>query len=243
MRSPVEKAAPLASPWRNRVRSAVLGAVEKRGFRLERLEDTATFIDDDSTRTPELLAELNAIPGMVSLKRGMYYYLLAYAGPPGNIIELGSWQGRSTSFLARACKDTGNGVVHAVDWFKGNPGTEHLYGGGDLRAGFDRNISNAGLDDVVVVHDGDSVELAPEVIDAAGDVRMLVVDAEHTYDAVQRELRAYADVVVSGGLVVFDDYSKRYEGVARAIHEHVDAHPRRYSRMFQDQNLLVMRRL
>jgi cephalosporin hydroxylase len=59
---------------------------------------------------------------------------------------------------------------------------------------------------------------------------MLVVDAEHTYEAVKAELSAYAGLVVPGGLLVFDDYSARFEGVARAIREHLAADREGYAR-------------
>ncbi len=143
MRSPVDKESTVVHGIRRKARRAVLGGAELAGFRLERLEDTSTFIDDESTTTPQLMTDALTVPGMVSMRRGIYYYWLAYAGIPGDIIELGCWQGRSTLFLARACKDSENGVVHSVDTFGGNPGNKSAYKVGaddlsDLESNFRR---------------------------------------------------------------------------------------------------------
>ncbi len=127
MRAPVDKSSAFLTGWKAKVRSAAFEAPERFGIRLERLEDTASFVDDASTTSPGLMNAAASIPGMISHRRGMYYYWLAYAGVPGDIIELGCWQGRSTTFLAQACKDSGNGIVHVVDTFKGNPGNEAAY--------------------------------------------------------------------------------------------------------------------
>lgn len=247
MRSPVDTQSPFVHGLRSKIRSTVLAGAERSGFRLERLEDTATFVDDQSTRTPALMTAAATVPGMVTMRRGMYYYWLAHAGVPGDIIELGCWQGRSTVFLAQACKDTGNGVVHSVDTFGGNPGNEAAYRVGaddlsDLEGNFRANMTRLGLGDHVRVHAGSSVEVAPQVLEQAGTVRMLVVDAEHTYEAVAGELAAYADALAVGGLLVFDDYARGFEGVARAVNEHL-AQTGRYATPVQDRNLLVARRV
>lgn len=248
MRAPLDTHSPFLSGRRQKIRAAVLGAAQSRGIRLERLEDTATFVDDASTKSPELMAAAHSVPGMVTMRRGMYYYWLAYAGTPGDIIEIGCWQGRSTTFLAQACKDTGNGVVHAVDTFRGNPGNEQAYRVGaddlsDLEQNFRTNMDRLGLADHVRVYPGRSEDRAGDVLAAVNGVRMLMVDAEHTYEAVSTELKLYADVLAVGGLLVFDDYSRGFEGVAQAINEHLDSHPGRYATPAQDHNLLVVRRI
>lgn len=248
MRSPVEKMS-LSYSLPKRWARQVLNETAKRfGFRLERLEDTANFIDDNSTKSPEILRQFDRIPGMISHRRGLYYYLLAYGcSVPGDIVEIGSWQGRSTAFLAQACEDTDNGVVHAIDTFKGNPGNEQAYRVGeadlsDLESNFRRNMADAGLAHRVVVHAKTSVEAAREVRAHVGVARLICIDAEHTYMAVKADLEQYADLLAPGGLFVFDDYSRSFPGVAQAIREHVTAHSRRYARPFQDSNLLVVQR-
>lgn len=247
MRAPVDKTSAFLTGWKAKARTLAFEVPEKAGLRLERLEDTATFVDDGSTTSVGLMNRAATVPGMVSYRRGMYYYFLAYAGVPGDIVELGCWQGRSTTFLAQACKDRGDGVVHAVDTFQGNPGNESSYVVGaadrsDLLPNFEANMARLGLSDVVKVYPGAAVERAPDVLAAVDRLRMLVVDAEHTYEAVRAELEHYAAALEVGGLLVFDDYSKDFEGVARAVNEHLDA-AGCYAKPLQDSGMLVARRI
>lgn len=248
MRTPVADTNVFDSPAKARVRKAVLGGLGRLGITLERLENSAGYVQDDSTKLPEMLAEYAAIPGMVPLNRCFHLYLMAISSSPsGDVIEIGSWQGRSTAFLARACADSDNGVVHAVDTFLGNPGTEHLYavdGSRDsLEANFRHNIARAGLTDRVVTHATTSARAATRIRQETDRARLIFIDGEHTYDAVRADLAEYADLLMPGGLLVFDDYSPQFPGDVRAVREHVDAHPGRYARAFQQQNTLVLRRL
>ncbi len=221
---------------------------KRLGLRLERLENVNGFVDDDSTKTPDILLRFGAVPGMISDRRGLLYYLLAYScSIPGDIVEIGCWQGRSTLFFAQACEDTNNGVVHAIDTFKGNPGNEKAYRVSaedlsDLESRFRMNMLDAGLAHRVVVHAKDSAEAAGEVHSQVRQARLICIDGEHTLAAVRLDLENYTDLLAPGGLLVFDDYSPRFDGVVRAIREHLASHQYPYTRAFQDSNLLVVQR-
>ena len=69
-----------------------------------------------------------SIPGMISSDSGRQLYSLCYFQvEEGDVVEIGSWQGRSASFLAGALENSGNGNFYAVDHFKGYVGKEHHY--------------------------------------------------------------------------------------------------------------------
>lgn len=48
---------------------------------------------------------------------GLAALVMATGDLPGDIVEIGSWCGRSTGALALAAKRSGHGIVHAVDLF------------------------------------------------------------------------------------------------------------------------------
>lgn len=245
MRTPSETTSVFDSPLKARARKAVIGGLARLGFGLEPLDDSAHYVADDTTKLAEMVSRFAPIPGMIPLRRCVHLYLLAFAnGVRGDIIEIGSWQGRSTAFLAQACADTDNGVVHAIDTFQGNPGSEHNYEiDGSLRsleASFRQNMERTGVGDRVVTHAKFSADAIEEVRSATRGVRMLFIDGEHTYEAVKSDLANYAELVAPGGLIVFDDYSPGFEGDVRAVHEHVAAHPKRYGTGFQQKNTLVL---
>lgn len=167
-----------------------------------------------------LSARLKVIPGMISPKQGVHHYLLAYAqSTPGDIVEVGSWQGRNTCFLAAACRDSQNGIVHAIDHFRGNPGKTQLYAVGkrdlsDLETSFRDNVQNAGLADYVVLHATEA-----QFVHLVEPIRMLFIDAEHSYDAVIADINRFTPLLVSDGIVAFDDYASSFPGVVAAVDE------------------------
>src|SRR4051794_8483625 len=131
---------------------------------------------DGNEHIEDIREQLGAVPGMLGPDAGVLLYLLAYAAPEGDIVEIGSWQGQSTVFLAKACKDARKGVVHAIDTFKGNPGKEHLYaveGGIEIYEAFKRNIADNGLSDFVVAHTKRSLDARGEI---SRPLRMLFID-------------------------------------------------------------------
>ena len=191
-----------------------------------------TRVDGD-----DLAHRFGEIPGMVSPQAGVTLYLLALAaGRDGDIVEIGSWLGRSTAFLAQACEDADNGVVHAVDWFQGNPRrpTGAQAEGRDIEAEFRANIERVGLSHRVVVHAQTSSEA---LADIDGPLRMLFVDGEHTYGAVTNDL-AYAELLIPGGMIAIDDCSR--PEVDRAVQELLSRGG--YSTPFRQRGLLVARR-
>jgi MMP 1-O-methyltransferase len=226
--------------WRRAAEALVTRSAAVAGLRVERLERDSGLGPEGSTVLAEMFSRFDPIPGMVSLQRGLLLYLLAYAaGPEGDIVEIGSWQGRSTVFLAQACEDTDNGVVHAIDWFRAGPATEHLLPvqpGEEAEQAFRANIERAGLAHRVVVHPKRSEEARAEV---QGPLRMLFVDGDHTHAAVSSDL-GYADLLAPGGVLVLDDYSDEFPGVVSAADAFLAGGG--FSRPFRGRGFLVARR-
>jgi len=44
---------------------------------------------------------------------------------------------------------------------------------------------------------------------------LLFIDADHSYNAVRRDFELYSPLVKSGGLIVMDDYNKKWPGVIK----------------------------
>ena len=246
MRTPTDTTSAFDGKFKAAVRRVVVGVPASAGYGLEKLDDTATYVADDSTKLPEMVARLSSIPGMLPNRRCLHLYLLALGGVAGDVIEIGSWMGRSTAYLAQACADSDNGVVHAIDTFRGNPGSEENYvvdGSLDnLEQRFRDNIAGAGLTDHIVTYAMTSAEAAGKVLAATAGARLIFIDGMHSYEAVSADLRNYAALLLPGGLLVFDDYSPTFAGDVRAVHEHIDSHPGRYGRPFQQKNTLVLPR-
>lgn len=122
-------------------------------------------------------------------------------GVPGDIIEIGSWEGRSTVALANAAWPA---HVHAVDTWKGSPGeiSAELAKQRNIYATFNQNIAEL-TDGNVVVH-----RMGWRHFFLHRDptpIRLLFIDAEHSYKEVRENIEAALPHMSPGGVVCGDD--------------------------------------
>ncbi|SRR6266851_5276858 len=123
------------------------------------------------------------------------------------IVEIGSFCGRS----CRALADNTKGIVTAVDTW----GIEHpAYG--DTTGLFDQFKNNMiGCDNLRIVKKM-SLDAAQEL--AGEQFDMVFIDADHRYEAVKADIRAWLPLISPGGLICGHDYDDHDE-VRRAVNE------------------------
>lgn len=164
------------------------------------------------------------VQGFLDPIEGYALHLLAAFGPgEGCVTEIGSLYGRSTCYLAAGCMLNGRGTVHAVDTFEGSP--EHQPGQraeqADIKATgttfktFIRNLATHGLETRVRPVKARSLDAAAAW---SGDIRLLFIDGDHSYEATRDDFRAWSPFVCPGGVVAFHDVST-WEGVTRFYEE------------------------
>jgi predicted O-methyltransferase YrrM len=162
-----------------------------------------------------------AIEGWISDIEGYVLYRLARDGEgEGAIVEIGSWMGKSTAWLAAGSMARGREPVHAVDTFEGSPehqDTAVLRVEGTTYRRFTENLARVGVIDHVAPRVAASLDAA-----AGWDgrpIRLLFIDGDHSYAAVKADLEAWLPYVASGGYVVFDDVIDAFPGVQRLFAE------------------------
>ncbi|HEX6535847.1 MAG TPA: class I SAM-dependent methyltransferase [Gemmatimonadaceae bacterium] len=194
------------------------------------------------TSVDDLVRSAAPIPSMLSAEAGKFLYALCYMQTlPGDVVEIGSWQGYSTSFLARATRDSGNGSFFAIDHFRGNVGKEDRYVVGradlsDLRSNFERNMRSLALWESVTLLDMPDEEAARRL--EGHHLRFLFVDGDHTRAGVERDIRLFFPMLVPGAIAVFDDFSARFPGLVDALDHLLATTPVR--RAFGYRNTLVV---
>lgn len=92
----------------------------------------------------------------------------------GNVIEIGSWRGRSTCFLAKGVKDSQlpNRKVYAIDWFQG----DDTGGKNPDQAELRKSLKKFDLDEYVEVIDHDMLTFDYSTID---NVDLVFYDSNH----------------------------------------------------------------
>lgn len=116
----------------------------------------------------------------------------------GTIVEIGSYLGNSTVYLAKA-----GGTVHAVDPHS-EQSMSQVPGDEETSKRFESNLERFGVRDRVSYHRATSTEAAASW--NGEPVRLLYVDGLHTEDAVLADYHAWRPHLASVHAVLFDDY-------------------------------------
>ncbi|MGN2275083.1 class I SAM-dependent methyltransferase [Priestia megaterium] len=147
-------------------------------------------------------------------------YRYALKAPVSNIVELGSWKGRSTSCLAYAIKDRNEGHVYAVDTWKGSSEHKKILQGyveDQLYNEFIENMTKLNLLDYIKPIKMDSVE-ASRKWPLSLQIGLLYIDASHDYLSVKRDFEFWSPFVTTGGYIIFDDVPS-WPGPTKLVNE------------------------
>ena len=175
--------------------------------------------------TKSLSALSNNIRGMISNRAGEELFSLVYMqNLTGDVLEIGSFQGKSTYFLGSAVKFSGNGKMFAVDHFKGNLGKKKFYVVGkndlsDLEEGFINNIKKSSLNKTVTLINKPSYEAVNHIKD--NSIRFLFIDAGHTAKEVSTDLELFKRKLKKKAIIAFDDYAPTFPGVVEVANNFI----------------------
>ena len=181
-----------------------------------RLEEIVQFLT--------LQQQCATIEGWLHPLEGYFLHLLAAEGPGvGEIVEIGSYLGRSTAFLASGSKNAKREKVHAVDHFRGSPENQAgqkseskvLKEEGTTFHQFQSNLQRLGLTDYAMPVVASSEEA---VRGWSKPIRLLFIDGEHSYEASSRDFELWSPFVVLGGMICFHDIGP-WPGVTRFYQE------------------------
>jgi hypothetical protein len=162
----------------------------------------------------------------------LYNTVLNTDHPSPNVIEVGSFQGKSTIFLAAASKKTGRRVF-AFEWFQGlkelNPEMDSMFNPKIFLSDkeiFDRNLNNCRLRQFVDLTVGDArVTLLPKIKDSGFSVAFLDVDL---YSVTSDLLNQLQSVATGKEIIIVHDYDSK--GIKRAIDEFCSSYKSRIKR-------------
>jgi predicted O-methyltransferase YrrM len=162
----------------------------------------------------KLRAAAESAVGFMPPDEGMALYEAALVGAAvGPIVEIGTYCGKSTLYLAAAARERG-AVVITVDHHRGSeehqPGWEYhdptlvdpAVGLIDTLPVLRRTLYDAGVEDVVVAVVGRSATVAGWWTTPAG---LVFIDGGHTEQAAQTDYDGWARHVAPGGLLVIHD--------------------------------------
>jgi predicted O-methyltransferase YrrM len=165
-------------------------------------------------------------------ERGFLFQLACDATAGAQVVEVGSWMGASTCFLAAGLKGEG-AKVYAVDNFQGlstcgedaawyNRHFRRLGANSTLEI-FRANFAALGLSACAEPVVNDSIAAARAMESRHGSIDLIFIDGDHSYEACKADIAAWAPFARRGGVMAFHDFGSRAEGVTRAIFEEIRA--------------------
>ncbi len=165
----------------------------------------------------EVLAHIDDVDGWLSPDQATRLYNVAASTRPGDqIVEIGSFRGRSTIVLACAAPD--GAAVVAIDPHAGNDRGPQEITGFQSEADVDHevfiaNLAAAGVSDRVC-HVREFSDRAHESV--TGSIAVLFIDGAHRYGPARSDIRFWGARVGAGGtLLIHDSFSS--VGVTLAI--------------------------
>ena len=134
-------------------------------------------------------------------------------------VEVGCFYGRSTLYRAQQIAQSGKQIsLHCVDlWSDDLQSNGQKQRGEMVYAQFLINLEP--YLPTIAIHRGSSWDMAENFEDGSCD--FIFIDADHEYESVLKDLKAWHPKVKSGGVIAGHDYS--YKPVTRAVHEFYEA--------------------
>jgi predicted O-methyltransferase YrrM len=172
----------------------------------------------------KLLPEVATVEGYLAPNE-MRFLALVAACPTatGEILEIGSFKGKSTVILAKAAALAGKARVHAVDPMTAPAATdkearEALGNEASSLGAFQRNIERHDVADKIEFHQAFSFDLAKTW---NKPLRLLWIDGDHSYKGVKLDFDCFSPHLADGAIIAFHDVLHRYDGGLRVFMEDI----------------------
>ena len=171
-----------------------------------------------SADTDAVERRVEGIGGWLTPKEGRLLYDLARrCTGRGVIVEIGSWKGKSTIWLASGSRRGAGVMVYAIDPHTAESDNLATQSAAPTFAEFTENIRRADIADLVV-------PLVTTSANAAHDfdrpVELIFIDGAHDYASVALDFELWFPRVVDGGTIAFHD-TVAWEGPRRLVAQRV----------------------
>jgi predicted O-methyltransferase YrrM len=149
-------------------------------------------------------------PSSIVPEGGMLLHALIRNIQPRVIVETGTCLGASTIWMASALRACGGVALHTYDLYCPPPdarlASSPLFH--ERRRGVEARVAAAGLDDIVHIHEGDSVQqlrASRDHLRSLGGVQFAFIDGDHSPKGALADLQALEPVLQIGGYIMLHD--------------------------------------
>lgn len=147
----------------------------------------------------------------------LLYDLAAQCRGRGVIVEIGSWQGKSTVMMGGGSMAGAKVKIHAIDPHTGSPEHGQMFGKVWTFDRFQENIKKAGVDSLVVP----IIKFSDAAVDDVQEpIELIFVDGAHEYEAVKSDFEKWFPKVIEGGVMAFHD-TLGWPGPRKVVEDHL----------------------
>jgi hypothetical protein len=188
-----------------------------------------TYIDDDLKLTKRIILEklnpeFNEIPGWFSYS-DLYDDVVNKAPFDSTFVEVGTWLGKSTNYLASKIKESKKNINFiTIDTFKGTD-DEELHQ--NIVGSFNGDVFYEFIDNTVLSNNYGSFNIIKDTSHNAanqfsnGSIDYIMLDAGHSYEDVTDDIKIWYNKIKPGGCISGDDYGGSFfPGVTQAADEY-----------------------
>jgi len=178
----------------------------------------------EATELQAITHSAKSVTGWLSDSQGLALYQMARSSVAGGVLEIGSFCGKSTLFIALGCKHS-DAAFYAVDPHK------PIAAGGKWQFGYDfQPFTGSSLDELRETLDSCNLAAHVTLLIATSEearrqvtdqpLKLLFIDGSHDYADVLLDYQLWHEMIVKGGRLVFHD--SNFESVNQAIHANLD---------------------
>lgn len=169
------------------------------------------------TRT-EILQFISHIDGWLSMHEGFFLYeAVKNRKGKGEVVEIGSWKGKSTICLAAGLRSLKKGKLFAIDPHKGQyTKNNHIGKKSPTFKKFQENVRKAGLLSFVNPIIATSQKAAK---DWEKPIRLLFIDGLHDYKNTKLDFSSWSPFLKTNGIVALHDAFCGHDGPERVVQE------------------------
>ena len=168
-----------------------------------------------------IVEQAQHVKGHLSVREMRFLCLLGmFPSTSGDVLEIGSFRGKSTITFAKSVKFSGGEQkLHAVDPMILSSDTDPAYQSSvPLQTEFLKNLRKHNVESVVHFHKMKSAKLGETW---NRPIRLLFIDGDHTYPEVKRDLETFLPHLNPGAIVAFHDVLNGFDGPVRVMAEQV----------------------
>jgi predicted O-methyltransferase YrrM len=185
-----------------------------------------TYINDDLKLTKRIILEklnpkFSEIPGWFAYEE-LYNTMVETAPPGSNFVEVGSWFGKSTNYLATKIRESKKNInFTCVDTWKGTD-DEELHQ--NIVNTFNGDIFYEFIDNTVLSNNYGTFDMIKDTSHNAANqfqnnsINFIMLDAGHSYESLMEDIKLWYNKVTPGGIISGDDYGV-FGGVTQAADE------------------------